>query len=174
MFVIFNMFVMFDMFNMFVMFNMFDMFVMLDMFVMFDMLWCLTCCDDWHVMFDMLHLRMLNRKGWNTFIFHWPLKIYPSCSTQKRRNSCLLSSNQFAWINSYHRLTRDTIRPLLTTDLAKAWLMSRTEQFTRPHLCSSTTILSSLSVPVTFSLTTTLSLTVILTGVSSMKKCADT
>ncbi|XP_070188539.1 xaa-Pro aminopeptidase 1-like isoform X2 [Littorina saxatilis] len=42
----------------------------------------------------------------------------------------LLSKRQIDWLNDYHKLTQETIEPLLTTALAKDWLKARTKPFT--------------------------------------------
>ncbi|KAK7108041.1 hypothetical protein V1264_015843 [Littorina saxatilis] len=42
----------------------------------------------------------------------------------------LLSKRQIEWLSDYHKLTQETIKPLLTTTLAKDWLKARTNSFT--------------------------------------------
>ena len=42
------------------------------------------------------------------------------------------SPTQVRWLNNYHKLTQDTMEPLLTTELAKAWLRTRTRPYEVP------------------------------------------
>ena len=44
---------------------------------------------------------------------------------------------QIKWLNDYHKLTLETMEPLLTSDLAKAWLRDRTHPYTLPISSSS-------------------------------------
>ena len=78
--------------------------------------------DDWFFSFSFQSGKRVNR---------WlPKTSDRECMTCKQNNTVPFYA-QINWLNHYNQMTLDTMEPLLTTELAKAWLRERTKPYTR-------------------------------------------
>ena len=61
-----------------------------------------------------------------SFLRFQPLTLVPIQS--KLIDTSLLQSNEIDWINNYHMLVRDSILPLLPTELSRNWMVANTNK----------------------------------------------